>query len=139
LKAFFACSLNGPLARFRVLQIAAAQMVQQAMEAVNCPMASKFDELYFLFFPRLKADGGSGRDMEAQTVSCGTVERESGICFEEVVMTPNLYRSVAGVSDENALRFSSGVRDHWTLGFIEQILTRFHRASDSTNRIVDGD
>jgi hypothetical protein len=114
-------------------------MIQQSLEAVNCPTASKFDELYFLFLPWLKADGGSGRNMEAQTVSCSTIECESAIYFEEVVMAPNLYRTVAGVADENALRFPSRVRDHWTLGFIEQILTRFHRASDSTNRIVDGD
>ena len=79
MKAFFARPLNGPQARFRIIQIAVARMIKQAMETVNCPMASKFDELYFLFFPRLKADGGSGRDMEAQTVSCGTIERESAI------------------------------------------------------------
>src|SRR5437588_2079586 len=86
-------------------------------KAVNLPLARKGDERDLPGLPRLEADRGAGRDVEAHAAGLLALERERRIGLEEMIMRADLDRPVAGVGDRKLHAGAAGVEnDLATLG-----------------------
>ena len=96
---------------------------------MNHAGASEFGELYILFFTGLEADSCSCRNIESHAECRRAIERESAIGFKEVVVAADLDGPVAGVSDEQAERLSTGIRKNRSGTFVEKIFPRIHGVS----------
>jgi len=94
---------------------------------IDSSLAAKRDEVHFFFLARFKADGRSGRDIEAHSARGGPVKFESGVHLEEMIMTADLNRTVAGMAHYQRTYRPAGVQFNFRA--IEEELTRVHALS----------
>src|SRR4051812_46831547 len=66
----------------------------QAVEPVDFPLATEWDETDLLDVPRLEADRGAGEQVQVHAVRLLAVEHEGAVYFEEVEVRANLHRPV---------------------------------------------
>src|SRR5436190_4317530 len=78
-------------------------------KAVNLPLARKGDERDLPGLPRLEADRGAGRDVEAHAAGFLALERERRIGLEEMIMRADLDRPVAGIGDRKLHARPAGI------------------------------
>src|SRR5438105_9094915 len=78
-------------------------------EAVNLPISREGDERHLPDLPRLEADRGAGRDVEAHAAGFLALERERRIGLEEMIMRADLDRPVAGIGDRKLHAQPAGI------------------------------
>src|SRR5574340_1614109 len=72
-------------------------LAREVVAAADDAAAGDGDERHRLRLARLEADGGPGRDVEPFAVRGVAIEGERAIGFDEVIVAPDLDRTIAGV------------------------------------------
>ena len=83
--------------------------VHFVVQAKDFPRAGERHQFNFLRVARLEPDGGARRNVETKASRRGAVEGESSVDLEEMKMTADLDRTVAGVRNPQCSRRESDV------------------------------
>ena len=76
-------------------------MVPLALVSEDLTRAREFHQFHGLFFPWLKPHGSSRGDVQPHPARLVTIELQSVVHFEEVIVAADLDRTIAGVPDDH--------------------------------------
>src|SRR5665213_3712054 len=77
------------------------------------PRSAEGYESHLLFLAGFKSHSGPGGHIEMHPSRLFTVERESSVHFEKVIMAADLNRTIACVANENRRLFPPGIGQNW--------------------------
>jgi hypothetical protein len=84
------------------------------MEAIDPARAGVWNQLNPSTLPRLESDGSASGNVQSISAGSEPVEVQGLVRFSEVIVTPDLYGSIAGIGHLERYRLRSGIQDDFT-------------------------